>query len=75
MKQRRTDKDIVQPRAMETREKLLKSALELYTEKDITAQLLMRLQSMLDCQRVLLTDILRIKRICFLLQYPMALLR
>ena len=33
MKQRRTDKDIVQPRAMETREKLLKSALELYTEK------------------------------------------
>lgn len=33
MKQRRTDKEIVQPRAMETREKLLKSALELYTEK------------------------------------------
>ncbi|MCR4846565.1 MAG: TetR/AcrR family transcriptional regulator [Eubacterium sp.] len=33
MKQRRTDKEIVQPRAIETREKLLKSALELYTEK------------------------------------------
>lgn len=33
MKQRRTDKEIVQRRAMETREKLLKSALELYTEK------------------------------------------
>lgn len=33
MKQRRTDKNIVQKRAMETREKLLKSALKLYTEK------------------------------------------
>ena len=33
MKQRRTDKEIVQKRAMETREKLLRSALELYTEK------------------------------------------
>ncbi len=33
MKQRRTDKEIVQPRAIETREKLLKSALELYSEK------------------------------------------
>lgn len=33
MKQRRTDKEIVQQRAVETREKLLKSALELYTEK------------------------------------------
>jgi len=33
MKQRRTDKDIVQPRAIETREKILKSALMLYTEK------------------------------------------
>lgn len=33
MKQRRTDKEIVQSRAIETREKLLKSALELYTEK------------------------------------------
>ena len=33
MKQRRTDKEIVQKRAVETREKLLKSALELYTEK------------------------------------------
>lgn len=33
MKQRRTDKEIVQKRAVETREKLLKSALELYTER------------------------------------------
>ena len=33
MKQRRTDKEIVQKRAVETREKLLKSALELYTVK------------------------------------------
>ena len=33
MKQRRTDKEIVQKRALETREKLLKSALKLYTEK------------------------------------------
>lgn len=33
MKQRRTDKKIVQKRALETREKLLKSALKLYTEK------------------------------------------
>lgn len=33
MKQRRTNKDIIQPRAIETREKLLKSALMLYTEK------------------------------------------
>ena len=33
MKQRRTDKEIVQSRAIETREKLLKSALELYTKK------------------------------------------
>lgn len=33
MRQRRTDKEIVQSRAIETREKLLKSALELYSEK------------------------------------------
>ena len=33
MKQRRTEKEIVQKRAFETREKLLKSALKLYTEK------------------------------------------
>ena len=33
MKQRRTEKEIVQKRALETREKLLKSALKLYTEK------------------------------------------
>ncbi len=33
MKQRRTDKDIVQARAIETRDKLIKSALMLYTEK------------------------------------------
>lgn len=33
MKQRRTDKEIVQSRAVETREKLLKTALELYTVK------------------------------------------
>ncbi|MCR5105828.1 MAG: TetR/AcrR family transcriptional regulator [Eubacterium sp.] len=33
MKQRRTDKEIVQSRAVETREKLLQTALELYTVK------------------------------------------
>lgn len=33
IKQRRTDREIIQPRAVKTREKILAAALELYTEK------------------------------------------